>query len=291
METIKSILQKTTLNRIDARILLHFVCQKHLAWDKTQLITKDLEILPLPVVEDWHTLESARLSGYPVAYLIQKKAFHGIELFVNEHVLIPRPETELLVDTVIHHIENALLKNDYSSSKPFRILDMGTGSGAILLAIASHFQSKGMMDSFTMIGSDISEDALAVANQNAKSFNLNSVQFIQSDWFSNLRPHHFDCIVSNPPYIAQEDPHLHQGDLRFEPSMALTDHADWLHAYQTILKDISEFIQPNARVFFEHGFDQGPAIRYLFAEKGFKDIQTMLDLGGNERITLGHAPN
>ena len=290
LETIKSILQKTTLDRVDARILLHYVCQKHLAWDKTQLITKDLEELPHPVLEDWYALESARLRGYPVAYLIQKKAFHGIELFVNEHVLIPRPETELLVDSVIQHIEDALLKNDDGSPQPFRILDMGTGSGAILLAIASHFQSKGLIDSLNMVGSDISQDALEVAIKNAKSLHLTSVQWVQSDWFSNLGSQCFDCIVSNPPYIAKEDPHLEQGDLRFEPSMALTDHTDGLYAYQTILNDVSRYIHANTRIFFEHGFDQGAAIRYLFQEKGFSAIQTIRDLSGNERITSAYSP-
>ena len=290
MATIKSILQESSLDRIDARILLHYICQKHLGWDKTKLITNDLEELPLIVVEEWRALEAARQNGSPVSYLIHQKAFHGIELFVNEHVLIPRPETELLVDSVIQYVEDVFSKHTYSPKNPFRILDMGTGSGAILLALANHFYINGLQNCFEFLGLDKSQDAIEVARTNAKRLNLPSVQFIQSDWFSQLDPQLFHCIVSNPPYIAKGDPHLVQGDLRFEPKLALTDDADGLAAYQTIFKDISTFIHSNGKVFFEHGFTQGSSIRDLFYNKGFKDVQTLRDLSGNERITCGIAP-
>ena len=222
--------------------------------------------------------------------MIHQKAFHGIELFVNEHVLIPRPETELLVDSVIQYVEDVFSKHTYSPKNPFRILDMGTGSGAILLALANHFYINGLQNSFEFLGLDKSQDAIEVERTNAKRLNLPSVQFIQSDWFSQLDPQLFHCIVSNPPYIAKGDPHLVQGDLRFEPKLALTDDADGLASYQTIFKDISTFIHSNGKVFFEHGFTQGSSIRDLFYSKGFINVQTLRDLSGNERITCGIAP-
>jgi release factor glutamine methyltransferase len=290
LATIKSILQESSLDRIDARILLHYICNKYLDWDKTKLITNDLEELPLIVVEEWQALEAARKNGSPVAYLIQHKAFHGIELFVNEDVLIPRPETELLVDSVIQFVEDAFSKHTYSPKNPFRILDMGTGSGAILLALAKHFHINNLQSCFEFLGLDKSQDAIEVARKNAKLLNLTNVQFIQSNWFSELAPQLFHCIVSNPPYIAKGDPHLVQGDLRFEPKLALTDDADGLAEYQTIFKNISTFIHSNGKVFFEHGLTQGSSIRDLFYNKSFINVQTLRDLSGNERITCGIAP-
>jgi release factor glutamine methyltransferase len=287
VQTIKSILQQTPLDRIDARVLLHFVCQQHLGWDKSQLITHDQEELPQKVIDHWKMLENARVRGEPVAYLIHQKAFHGITLFINEHVLIPRPETELLVDLVIESISTALVTKKYSPTQAFKVLDLGTGSGAILLAVAKYFQKQSGDDQLQFLGTDVSHEALQVAQKNAANLNLNSIKWQQSHWFESIEPQYFDCIVANPPYIAANDSHLEQGDLRFEPQHALSDFADGLSAYQAILENISHYLRPHGRVFFEHGFEQGMAVRMLLQKYGFLEITTHQDLSGHERISTG----
>jgi len=287
LETVQSLLQNTKLDRVDARILLHHVCQQHLGWSREMLIAHDQDPLPSKLVQDWLLLESERNNGRPVAYLINKKGFHEIELYVNEHVLIPRPETEILVDAAIKIIADRLHKFTYSEDQPFTIIDLGTGSGAIILSIANHFKAYGLKGIIELIGTDISEDALHVAKHNRQQLELPFVKLVQSDWFSTIQSKHFDLILSNPPYIACNDHHLLEGDLQFEPSLALSDGADGLTAYRRILEDSVHFISPDGFVIVEHGYQQGLDVQNLFLDQGYSHVETKEDLSGNERLTMG----
>jgi release factor glutamine methyltransferase len=287
VESVQSLLQKTNLDRVDARILLHHVCQKYLAWSREMLIAHDQDPLPVELIRDWLFLEEERKNGKPIAYLINKREFHQIELYVNEHVLIPRPDTEILVEAAIEIIGNRLRTFSYSKDNPLQVVDLGTGSGAIVLSIAHHFKSHGLEGSLELTGTDISQEALQVAMHNRLRLGLAFVKLIQSDWFSAPLSDRFDLILSNPPYIAANDHHLLEGDLRFEPSLALSDGADGLTAYRRIIEDSTHYLNPKGFVIVEHGYKQGSDVRNLFTEQGYSHVETKEDLSGNERITMG----
>ena len=286
MDTVKTLLQKTTLDRVDAKVLLHFICEQHLGWSREHLISQDQEPLPKTLLEHWSAIEALRVQGQPVAYLTQKKSFYQVALFINEHVLIPRPETELLVETAIA-IMTDLLRDSYTPQKPLKILDLGTGSGAIILAIADHFKSLGQEHRLQLTATDLSTEALKVATRNSQDLNMSFVNLIHSDWFSALAEQRFNLIISNPPYIAEDDSHLLQGDLRFEPRMALTDGADGLGCYKKIIQESKLFLEPDGHLLLEHGYQQGQAIRSLLQDHHFSHIQTQNDLSGIERMTMG----
>jgi len=288
LDTVKSLLQTTSLDRVDAKVLMHCVCLKYLGWTKEQLISKDQDALPQVVIDAWKHMELARTEGTPVAYLTQTKAFYNIDLYVNSAVLIPRPETELLVESAIEQMNLALQTSAFTKDKPLCIVDLGTGSGAIVLALARHFQEQGLSDLIAFTATDISDQALEVARQNARELSLSFVDFINSDWFSNLRLGGFDVIVSNPPYIASDDHHLLQGDLRFEPPSALTDGADGVQAYRTLIRDSVRFLNPHGVILLEHGYQQKSVIQSLLLQYGYSGVQTLTDLGGNDRVTIGY---
>jgi release factor glutamine methyltransferase len=271
--TIKNILIATSIDKIDARVLLCHLINKHLNWPKSALISRDTDALPKPLIEEWTLLEKQRAEGHPVAYLIGKKEFFNIELKVAPGVLIPRPETELLVELAIDHVQA-------SGKKALKILDLGTGSGAIGLALAKNLPNSQV----TCV--DMSAEALAIAQENAHLLNLNSVKFIQSNWFDELAtalPAEeclFDVIVSNPPYIRHDDTHLSQGDLRFEPASALTDQHDGLMAYRAIFKKAAAFLNTNGLILVEHGFDQSKSVCELLQEQNYTNIKAHQDLAG-----------
>ncbi len=273
MSTIQELLKKSTLDKVDAKALLAHLIQKHLNWPKSALISRDSDALPKALLEEWVALEQQRAEGHPVAYLIGKKEFFNIELKVAPGVLIPRPETELLVELVIDHVQS-------SGKKLPNILDLGTGSGAIGLALAKNLPNAQV----TCV--DVSAEALKIAQENAHLLNLNSVKFIQSNWFDNLNKslpddeRLFDVIVSNPPYISNGDIHLSQGDLRFEPSSALTDQHDGLNAYRTIFKEAATFLNNDGLILVEHGFDQSKEVCQLLQEQNFINIKAHQDLAG-----------
>jgi release factor glutamine methyltransferase len=225
--------------------------------------------------EEWRRLVSRRVNGEPIAYILGKKGFHNIELQVGPGVLIPRPETELLVDIALAEI--AKLNN------PLTVLDLGTGSGAIALAIAS------ATPLVSVIATDQSREALAIAIQNAESLNLtDQVQFSQGSWYEAVAPKiQFDVIVSNPPYIADQDLHLTQGDLRFEPITALTDKASGLTCLEEIISGADKYLKPGGLIAVEHGFDQSEAVTHLMKIAGLADVQAHLDLAGHYRATSG----
>jgi release factor glutamine methyltransferase len=225
--------------------------------------------------EEWENLVSRRLKGEPIAYILGKKGFHNIELQVAPGVLIPRPETELLVEIALAEITKL--------NKPTKVLDLGTGSGAIALSIASAAPYA------SVIATDQSAEALAIARQNAELLNLTKqVQFSQGGWYEAIdQQSQFDVIASNPPYIANQDPHLTQGDLRFEPESALTDYASGLSCLKIIIAGANHYLKPGGLIAVEHGFDQSEAVIDLMKIAGLIDIQVHLDLAGHCRAASG----
>ena len=273
--SLRSLLGSTLLPRNEAYILMAYVLDKHYQLPRSTLISRDEMELNAPALEEWRSLESRRLDGEPVAYLIGKRGFHNIELQVAPGVLIPRPETELLVDIALQEIRR--IENSTPSPK---ILDLGTGSGAIALAIANEAPNT------QVIATDQSTEALAIAKLNAKSLNLESrVEFAQGSWYQALKEDDiFDIIVSNPPYIPAHDPHLIKGDLRFEPADALTDHSTGLRCLEAIVMGAKNHLKPMGLLAVEHGYDQSDAIVELMKTAGLSDIQTHRDLSGHHRV-------
>ena len=275
--TIREIIFQSTLDKVDAKALLAHLIDKHLNWPKSAMISRDTDALPKALLDEWAALEKQRAEGQPVAYLIGKKEFFNIELKVAPGVLIPRPETELLVELTIEHVRS-------SGKKAPKILDLGTGSGAIGLALAKNLPNAEV----TCV--DVSADALKIAQENARLLNLNSVKFLQSNWFDDLTTNLpaedcvFDVIVSNPPYIPAGDHHLSMGDLRFEPSSALTDDHDGLMAYRTIFKEAPAYLAENGFILVEHGFDQSKQVCQLLQEQNYINIKAHQDLAGIWRV-------
>jgi release factor glutamine methyltransferase len=271
MTTVAGLLRASPLPALEARILLEHV----LGWRRTELITRDDEALTTESVGRFEALAQRRIDGEPIAQLVGTREFFGLSFDVTPDVLIPRPETELLVEIALARIEGI--------DKP-RVLDLGTGSGAIAVAIAS---SHGNAQVWAV---DQSAEALAVAARNALKLlgSDRSLTFIQSNWTEFLDPAlRFEVIVSNPPYIAQHDPHLAVGDLRFEPRTALTDEADGLSAIRTIIQTAPFFLAANGSLWLEHGYDQAAEVRALLTSRGFSDVRSERDLAGIERVSGG----
>lgn len=273
--SLRSILSSSALPPNEARILLAHVLEKHYQLPRSALLSRDDMLLSSLAMDAWKTLESRRIEGEPIAYILGKKGFHNIELLVAPGVLIPRPETELLVDIALGEISN----------RPghIKILDLGTGSGAIALAVASAAPQS------SVTATDQSPDALAIATLNAQSLSLTEqVQFRQGSWYQALDSQAlFDVILSNPPYITAQDPHLSQGDLRFEPSSALTDYGNGLSCLEAIISQADQYLKPGGLIAVEHGFDQSDAVVQLMNSAGFNDIEVHLDLSGHTRAVSG----
>lgn len=284
--TIAALLESTRLNKIDAKVLLGHLINQYLGWPRSALLTKDQEPLPHELITAWKSLESQRSSGIPVAYLTGVKGFHGIELKVNEAVLIPRPETELLVDLALEEI-----KRIYANypNQTIQILDLGTGSGAIALAIAYECAISKMPINIRILGVDQSTAAIELARENAKILGLNRmVEFLQSSWYDAIPDRFqtaFDVIVSNPPYIQKDDPHLQEGDLRFEPKAALTDDSDGLSCIREIVNHAQHYLKPGGLIAIEHGYDQAATVATLLENYAFHDISALADLAGHLRVT------
>lgn len=271
MTTVADLLRASDLPALETRILLEHV----LGWRRTELITRDAELLENESVAAFETLAKRRVAGEPIAQLVGSREFFGLQFEVTPDVLIPRPETELLVETALEVI---------ASIDTPRVLDLGTGSGAIAVAIA-HERPQAHIWAV-----DKSPQALAVAAQNA--LNLLGVDrpltLIESDWTEAIDPSlRFDLIVSNPPYIALGDPHLSVGDLRFEPRAALTDEADGLAAIRTIIQRAPFLLRAGGSLWLEHGFDQAEHVRALLTARGISEVRSVRDLAGIERISGG----
>jgi len=220
-------------------------------------------------------LLTRRAEGHPLAYLLGRRGFWTLDLQVNAATLIPRPETELLVEQALARLP---------ADDMVRVADMGTGSGAIALSIASERPLA------TVMATDLLGPALAVAVKNAQAHGLDNVWFRRGHWYAALGADRFDMIVSNPPYIAAGDPHLAQGDLRFEPPPALASGADGLDAIREIIGGAHEHLVAGGWLLLEHGWDQGEAIRALLVQAGFEQAQTVQDLEQRDRVTLGRWP-
>jgi len=213
-------------------------------------------------------LVNRRMNKEPIAYILGKKEFWSRDFYINRHTLIPRPESEMLVELIIQ----ANARKKISS-----ILELGTGSGCISVSLAkelSHSQ---------IVSTDICAKALEVANKNAQHYGVNNVSFIKSDWFNKLDNQKFDCIVSNPPYIREDDPYL--GELTFEPSKALVSGGDGLDAIEIISSNAAEYLSPEGKIFIEHGKDQKKEIQKIFELNNWRDIICHRDFGGLPRIT------
>jgi release factor glutamine methyltransferase len=255
----------------DARPLLAHALGKPVSW----LYAHGDEPIEASALRRFQSLLEARESGRPVAYLIGRRGFWTLDLAVTADTLIPRPETELLVELALQRLPVAL---------PLRVADLGTGSGAIALAIAKE------RPQCSVVATDASAAALRVARGNAGDHAIANVQFREGSWFAPLTGERFDLIASNPPYIAEGDAHLAQGDLRFEPAAALSSGSDGLDDIREIVADACEFLRPDGWLLLEHGFDQGAAIRQLFAAAGFVEVATERDLESRDRVTLGRWP-
>ena len=247
-QPLRELISNCALPANEARILLAHLLEKHYQLPRSALLSRDDMSLNEQAFQEWENLVSRRVDGEPIAYILGKKGFHNIELMVGPGVLIPRPETELLVEIALAEITKL--------NKATKVLDLGTGSGAIALSIASSTALA------SLIATDQSPEALAIAKQNAQSLALSSqIQFSQGSWYEAVSPQdQFDVIVSNPPYIVSQDPHLGQGDLRFEPESALTDYGSGLSCLQAIISGAGKFLKSGGLVAVEHGYDQSEAV-------------------------------
>ena len=274
-QSLRELISNCELPANEARILLAHLLEKHYQLPRSALLSRDEMSLNELAFLEWKSLVSRRVLGEPIAYILGKKGFHNIELQVDPGVLIPRPETELLVEIALTEITKL--------NKHIRVLDLGTGSGAIALSIAS------AAPLVSLIATDQSTEALAIAKQNAQSLNLlDQVQFLLGNWYAALiEQSQFDVIVSNPPYIAHQDPHLTQGDLRFEPKSALTDYASGLSCLEIIIAGADQYLKPGGLIAIEHGFDQSEAVVELMKVAGLIDVQTHIDLAGHFRAASG----
>lgn len=264
--------------RLDIELILCHVLQKNRTW----LFTWADKILTAEQQQLFNEFFQRRKKGEPVAHIIGQREFWSLPLAVNNSTLIPRPDTELLVESVLE-----LFAGDAPQQKR-RCLDLGTGTGAIVLAIASE------KPDWQLLGVDKSFEAIALAEKNRAALQFDHLKMLQSDWFAALSSQpdetvvqQFDVIVSNPPYIDPQDPHLDQGDVRFEPRSALIADNNGLADIELIIQQSWDYLCAQGWLLLEHGYDQGAAVRDLLRARGFVQIETRRDLGGNERVSIG----
>ena len=291
--------------KFEAQLLLQNVLKVNRAW----LIAHQNDALEANIHAAYGALINRRVNGEPIAYILGYREFYGLKLKVSVDTLIPRPDTETLVDAALAKISSSpsfprrresklnltqkmdsrLRGNDALNNVieniQTRILDLGTGSGAIALAIAKHRPHT------FVTALDASQPALDVAIENAQSLNISNVNFLLSDWFDALKLNDdhkkFDVIVSNPPYIEALDAHLNQGDLRFEPLSALASGADGLDDIRQIITQAPLHLNPQGWLMLEHGYNQSQAVALLLKQVGFNDIEHIKDLAGINRVTIG----
>jgi release factor glutamine methyltransferase len=256
------------LDRLDSQLLLLHVLGKH-EIERAWLVAHDDEALDDEQAAAFHALVLRRAAGEPLAYLVGYKEFFGLRFSVDARVLVPRPDTETLVQWALDTLQT-------SRTKCPSVLDLGTGSGAVAVAVARNALCN-------MTAVDASEDALAVATSNAKRLGAH-VTFLRSNWFAGVSGR-FDCIVSNPPYIADDD--LHLAALKHEPLSALVAGADGLNDIRAIAKSAADHLKPNGWLLLEHGYDQASAVCELLAQHGFEHVQSRDDLSGISRCSGG----
>lgn len=269
--TIVQLLAQCDLPPLEARMLLGQVLDKTHAW----LIAHADEVAAPEAEQVFAALVGRRRQGEPIAYILGKREFYGLEFTLTPAVLIPRPETELLVELAFERVPR---------KAALRVLDLGTGSGAVAVALA-----KGRPQA-RVTAVDIDYAALSVARANAKRHGV-SVRFFCGDWFGALSAETFDLIVSNPPYVAAADPHLAVGDVRFEPQRALLGGADGLDCIRAIVAGAAAHLAPGTWLLFEHGYDQAEACRALLEAAGYREVQSWPDLAGIPRVSGGRGRN
>jgi release factor glutamine methyltransferase len=260
------------IGRDDAQALLIHALGRDRAW----LFAHAGDTLDAAQVAAVRALVQRRQAGEPVAYLTGRRGFWTLDLGVGPDTLIPRPETELLVELALDRLD---------PGEPWRVADLGTGSGAIALAIASERPLA------AVVATDVAKATLAVAVANARQAGLDNVWFRRGDWCQALGRDRFDLIASNPPYIAEGDPHLARGDLRFEPARALASGPDGLDAIRQIVAQAPSHLVPGGWLLLEHGWDQGDAVRRLLEQAGFVAVATAQDLEQRDRVSLGQIPH
>jgi release factor glutamine methyltransferase len=270
--TVRQALAQAGVAPIDAQVLLAHVLHADRAW----LIAHATDALAHLQAEQFFALARQRRDGEPVAYLTGWREFWGLSLAVDRSVLIPRPETETLVECALRRLP---------ADRPLRMLDLGTGSGAIALAIASERPRT------EVSATDRSSAALVVARKNAERMKLVNVHWLQSDWYAELPASgvRFDLIASNPPYVAERDAHLCEGDVRFEPLTALCAGADGLDALRIIIGGARERLVGGGALVVEHGYDQAYAVRDLMLGAGFSGVESLRDLAGIPRVAAARA--
>ncbi len=274
--TVGGWLKSCSLPRLEARMLL----QAATGLSRSQLITQDdrqLKTVEQAQLDAW---AQARLQGQPMAYLLGEREFYGRPFHVSPSVLIPRPETE-------HLVEAAMAKIQAAATETPKVWDLGTGSGIVAITLALECPQAQVW------ASDVSVEALAVAQTNAEQLSA-SVCFKAGSWFDafvgEIPPFSLDVVVSNPPYIEPDDAHLALGDVRFEPKNALTDHIDGLSALTILAKGAPAFLKTGGWLLLEHGYDQGPAVRALLKRIGYRQVATETDLAGLDRLSMGQWP-
>jgi len=272
--TIAQVLQQTRpdIDATDARMLLQSV----LNTSHAHLIAHPGQELAPEQAQQFYSLAARRAAGEPVAYLVGEREFYSLNFKVTPAVLIPRPETELLVDLTLERV---------SIDRPCKVLDLGTGSGAVAIAIAKHRP----LASITAVDSSVA--AMVIVRMNAKHLVATNVRMLASDWFSGVAGEEFDLIVSNPPYVADGDPHLEQGDLRFEPHTALAAGSDGLDCIRCIITSAMVHLSAGGWLLLEHGYDQAAACRQLLSKAGFCEVFSHPDLAGTMRVSGGKRQN
>ena len=252
--------------KLDAEVLLLHILEK----PKSYLFTwPEVELTDVQK-NTFNQLIAQRKAGHPVAHLVGIREFWSLELEVNNSTLIPRPDTETLVEQVL----------SLNLPDEINLLDLGTGTGAIALSLATEHPK------WQVTAVDYSEQAVKLAECNRRKFNLDNVVVIQSDWFNAVPKQQFELIVSNPPYIDEQDEHLEKGDVRFEPKSALVSPEKGMADIKLIINQSRQFLAPNGYLFIEHGYQQGPLLREFFAQMSYSNILTVKDMAGCERVTM-----
>ncbi len=278
--TIKQLIQRdltkqaTRLNLIhnDAKYELLLLLQHALNVNRAWLIAHQDENITPSIEAAYRAMLERRLNGEPIAYILGYREFYGLKLKVSPDTLIPRADTETLVEAALGKI---------AQYEIMQILDLGTGAGAIALAIAKHAKHA------HITALDASQAALNIAIENAENLNISNVKFVLSDWFSALNQEKFDVIVSNPPYIEADDSHLKQGDLCFEPISALASGTDGLDAIRAIITQAPQHLNPHGWLMLEHGYNQAESVAALLKQAGFSEISHVKDLAGINRVSIG----
>jgi release factor glutamine methyltransferase len=270
LKTAASRLTHSDSAKRDAEILLGFVT----GWARTYLLAFGETLLTAEQAEQLTVLLARRERGEPVAYLVGEREFWSLPLSVSPATLIPRPDTECLVELALERLP----------ATPCAILDLGTGTGAIALAIASE------RPDCQLTGIDLQPEAVALAQHNAQKLAINNARFLQGSWFTPVAGQKFALIASNPPYIDEADPHLGQGDVRFEPGSALVAAEQGLADLAAIVQQAAGYLEPQGWLLLEHGWQQGENVRTLLNAAGFIAVATHRDYGGNDRVTLGQKP-